>query len=252
MAKLHELLAVKDNLRSQAETTRADLKNTFEKKRTHFMKKTVTVKSLKEGVEDKTEVQMNLQTSVAKELEWISEKLRKAIDTAHQVEVANTQARADVVLEDGFILLSNIPVTSLLELEKRLHEIQDLVVAIPTLDPAQGFEPDITEGDGIFKARDVEKPRTEKVFDYVVMVPAVDKHPAQVKELMLDKVVATTITQEWSSLITVAAKGHMLDRVEDVIRAVKKARSRANDTEINVREDKIGNAILRFVFNGNA
>lgn len=248
MAKLHELLAVQGSLRTQAEATRNDLVNTFEKKRAHFSEIVKTFKSLKENVDDKVEEKLGLQTTIAKELEWISEKLAKSIDSAHQVDVANTIARADVVLDDGTVLLKDIPATSLLQLEKRIDEVRTLVAAIPTLDPTKAFEPDSARGDGIYKARDTEKPRTEKTFEYVVMVAPTEKHPAQVKELNTDKPIGTIIQQEWSSLITVADKGDMLDRAESLGRAIKRALSRANDQEVNQKENKIAASLLDFVF----
>jgi hypothetical protein len=247
MSKLHELLAVESDLRSQAESCRTDLKATFEKKGHHFQKKVVTFKSSKEGGTDKVEGQLELQTTVSKELAWIGEKITKALDAGHQIDVANTQAKADVVLDDGTALLKDVPATSLLRMEHRVVEIRDLLHTIPTLDPAKGFMLDTTEGEGIYKARDDARPRTEKQFDFIVMVPPTDKHPAQVKELMLDKPIGTLVTQEWSSLITVAQKGDMLDRVEELLRAVKKARARANELELDVRQNKIGAAILKYV-----
>lgn len=251
MSKLHELLAVEGDLRSQAEATRKDLENTFQKKGHHFQKKVVTFKSKQEGVEDKVESQLNLQSTVKKELGWIGEKLSKVMDVGHQVDIANTSAKADVTLDDGVVLLKDVPGTSLLRMEKRIVEIRDLVHSIPTLDPAKGFEAAPSEGDGIYQARDDERPRTEKTFDFKVMVPASDKHPAQVKELMLDKVIGHTVTQEWSSLLTVSDKGAMLDRVEELLRAVKKARSRANELDIDVRQNKIGETVLNYVFKLN-
>ena len=115
---------------------------------------------------------------------------------------------------------------------------------------AKGFEPDPNEGEGVFKARDDERPRTEKQFKFVVMVPSTDKHPAQVKEYMEDVPVSAAITQEWSSLITVSAKGDMLDRVEGLLQAVKKARAKANEVEVDQRQNKIGSSVLNYVFNG--
>lgn len=248
MSKLHELLAVENNLRGQADETRKDLMNTFEKKKHHFSEVIVTFKSNREGVEDKVESQLGLQSTITKELDWISEKLTAAIDAAHQIDCANTIAKADVVLESGVVILKDVPATSLLQLEKRIKEIQGLVHSIPTLDPAKGFEPDSERGTGIYRARDVEKPRTEKQFEFIVMVPPTDKHPAQVKELMLDKPVGIILQQEWSSLITTAEKGDMLDRVESLLRAVKKARSRANEQDVDVKSNRVGERILNYVF----
>lgn len=252
MAKLHELLAVENDLRGQAETCRADLKKTFETKGHHFTKKLTTFKASKEGLPDKMEEQLALQTTVRKELKWISEKIAKVMDIGHQVDIANTTAKADVILEDGTVLLKDVPATSLLRLEHRITEARELIQAIGTLDPSKGFEPDANEGEGIYKARDIEGFRTEKQFEFVVMVPATDRHPAQVKELMADKPIGTILKQEWSSLITVADKGDMLDRVEALLRAVKKARARANEIDIDVRENKIGDSVLEYVFNGGA
>lgn len=248
--KLHELLAVEPDLRTQAETCRADLKNTFEKKSHHFTKKVVTFKSKSEGVPDKIEGQLGLQTTVRKEMDWISEKLAKAMDAGHQIDCANAIAKADVVLEDGSILVKGVLTTSLMRMEHKIEALRELLKSVPTLDPAKGFAPDPDEGAGIYRARDEEKFRGEKQFEFVVMVPPSDKHPAQVKELMVDRQSGVAVTQEWSSLITVGEKGDMLDRVEEMLRAVKKARSKANSVELDVHENKIGDTVLKFVISG--
>lgn len=248
MAKLHELLAVKDSLRNQAETCRADLKNTFEKKTNHFFKRIVTFKSLKEGEPDKVEDQLGLQTTVSKELAWIGEKVAKSIDVAFQIDVANTTASSDVVLDDGMVILTKVPSTALLQLQKRLDEIQDLVKNIPTLDPSKGFVPDADEGTGIYRARDLVRPRTQKQFDYIVMQAPTDKHPAQIKELNIDKLVGETLTQEWCSMITVAEKSAMIDRVEELTRAVKRAMASANEAEVNTKSARVGKRLLDYVF----
>lgn len=250
MAKVHELLAVETDLRGQAEACRTDLKGTFDKKAHHFTKKVVTLKSLKEGVPDKVDSQLNLQTTVRKELKWITEKLAKALDVGHQIDMANTTASSDVVLDNGATLLKSVPPTSLLRLEHRVTEVRDLVHVIGTLDPAKNFVEDPAEGEDVYRARDAERHLGEKQFRYIVMVPPTDKHPAQVKEFMEDVPVTVALTQEWSSLLTVSAKGDMLDRVEEVLRAIKTARARANEMEIDVRQNKIGDAVLGYIFSG--
>lgn len=250
MAKLHELLAVKDSLRGQMVATMAELKNTFEKKRHHFTAKTVRFLSTKEGVEPVTQEQLSIQTTVPKEIDWISEKISKSLNIENQISMANCQAFADVILEDGTTLLRNVPATTLLDLTKRMEELADFVKAIPTLDPALGFEADTSIGEGIFKARRRFATKTEKEFGFVVMVQPTDKHPAQVKELMLDKPIGSIETDEWSSMITIAEKGAILDRLEDITRAVKAARSRANEMHVQVTDNKIGDELLRYLFKG--
>lgn len=248
MSKLHELLAVDGNLDGQATKTRQELTKTFESKRHLFEEKLVTFTSNVEGAKPVTEGQSDIQTSVAEEIVWISATLAKAIDVSHQIDLANTLARADVVTEDGDVVLKDVPATSLLQLEKRLKEVHDLAAAIPTLDPAKGFSLDTAKGKGVFKARDVMKNRTKKEQRPLVLAPATDKHPAQVNLITEDVVVGQIREQEWSSLITPAKKAEILGRCDVLLRAVKKARAKANEQELDVSSAKIGKKLLDFVF----
>jgi hypothetical protein len=182
--KLHELLAVEKNLENQAGKTRTELTKTFKDKRHLFSQKLVTFKSNTEGAEPVVETQSDIQSSVREEIGWLSPILAKAINASHQIDLANTVARADIVVEEETApLLSGVPSTSLLRLEHRLQELHDLVVAIPTLDPAKGFSADADKGKGYYKAREVTKARTKKVFAPVVIVPPTKEHPAQVEKL---------------------------------------------------------------------
>jgi hypothetical protein len=250
--KLHELLAVEKNLEGQAHKMRTDLAKTFTDKRHLFAKKLVTYTANKvaEGPvpEPVVEEQSDIQTSVREEIGWLKPVMAKAFDASHQIDVANTIAKADIVDEDGTPLLTGVPATSLLRLEHRIQELHELINAIPTLDPAKGFTQDKAAGVGVYKARDVKKPRTKKEFRYVVMVPPTKEHPAQVKELNEDLPVGVMEQLEWSSLITPDTKAKLLNRCDQMARAVKKARARANEQEVDVKGNKIGETILNYVF----
>ena len=248
MAKLHEILAVEQNLKTQAEHARNSIiKETFEKKLHHFSEKRVTFFPL-EGGEPQVEEVRDLQTTVKLELKWLQGFLEKGIDAGYQVAVANVSAKGDIVLEDGTILAEGVPATALLELEKRVNEIQAVVHAIPTLDPVKGFIPDISKGDGIYVAREGNTKRTKRFKKAFTLAPATDKHPAQVQMIEEDDVIGRIQTQEWSGLITPSQKSDLLTKCEDLKRAVKKARSRANDIDVEVEKAKIGQKLLRFIF----
>jgi len=133
-------------------------------------------------------------------------------------------------------------------LEHRIQEIHELIVAIPTLDPAKGFTEDKAAGVGVYKAKDVRKQRTKKMFRYVVMVLPTKEHPAQVEKLNEDTPVGVMDQQEWSSLITPDTKAKLLDRCDQLARAVKRARARANEQEVDVKGHKIGDQLLDYVF----
>ncbi len=252
MSKLHELLAVESSLRQQGEACRRDLMNTFEKKKAHFQEVIVTFTPKEENAPSVVESKMGLQSTIEKELDWVGEKLVKAMDCAHQIDEANMVARQDVVLDNGVIILKSVPATSLLQLEKRLKELQEFAMTIPTLDPTKGFEPDEARGAGIYKARDVNKKRTHKVQEFEVVVAPTKEHPAQVKERMRDIETGDILQQEWSSLLTVSQKGDIIDRIEDLVRAVKSARSRANEQEVAVSQNKIAQHLLDYAFKGKA
>ena len=123
-----------------------------------------------------------------------------------------------------------------------------MIAAIPTLDPAKGFKPDPDQGADIFVAREVTKPRTRKGKKLYIKYEATEKHPAQTELIDEDIPVGTTTDQEWSSLITPAKKAELLEKAEILSRAVSRARAKANEHAIEVKELKIGETLLDFVF----
>jgi hypothetical protein len=246
MPKLHELLAAESNIKTQATKLLGDLTKTFADKRHLFGKKVVTFIPNSENATAITEEQSELQTTVPQELAWLAPTLAKALDAAHQIAESNMAAKADVTLDDGTKILSGVPATSLLELEKKMTELHGFITAIPTLDPAKGFTLDPQTGENVFKARETVKTRTKKITRPLILHPPTEHHPAQVQAINEDVPVGEIREQEWSGLITPAQKAAMLGRVDELRRALKTARARANDT--NAATTKIGSALLNFVF----
>lgn len=247
MTKLHELLAVEGNLETQANKCRAELQNTFEKKRQLFEERRVTFYPFGENEKSVIETQLDLQTNVEKELKWVSEHIAKAIDAGYQLAKANTLAKADIILENGVILLKDVPATSLLELEKRITEIQQLAHHIPTLDPAKGFSKD--ENRGVYVAREINKVRTKKTSKVLIKYEATKEHPAQTEVVSEDVPIGKITEQEWSGMITPLEKANILARIDSLIRSVRAARSRANEQEVD-RKASIGGILLEFILNG--
>jgi hypothetical protein len=247
--KLHELLAVETNLENQSDKCRTELAATFDKKRHLFEEKTTVFFPLAENEQPVTELQSDLQSTVRKELDWISGHLAKSIDASYQVAEANTSARADVVLEDeaGTVLLSGVPATALLELEKTIAKISSLVTAIPTLDPAKGFTSDPQRGTGVYKAREVNKTRTKKQAKVLIKYEATKEHPAQTEIVTEDVPVGRIQEQEWSGLISPAQKADLINRAEVLSRAIRRARSRANEAAVDTQK-KIGGKLLKYLF----
>jgi len=248
MAKLHQLLATDASLKGQAQKCRSELQTTLEKKRHLFEEKRTTFTSNEENAHPVTEAQQDIQTSVRSEVDWLSKIMVKALDASYAIDLANTQAKADIVLEGGNILAKDVPATALLQLEKRVREVQDFIRAIPTLDPAKGFKPDPDRGEGIYVAREVTKTRTRKDIVPLVLYAATDKHPAQVEKITKDVATGTILEQEWSSMITPSLKADLMQRSEELFRAIATARSKANEQEIDVKQNKIGESLLGYIY----
>ena len=248
MSKLHELLAVEPNLTGQSVKTRTDLMGTFNNKKHLFQEKIVTFQPIEEGSKPVTEEQTSIQAQVRDEVKWISDILAKAIDAGYQIDVGNTLAKADIVTEDGDTIANDVPATSLLQLEKRLQEVRLLVESLPTLDPAKGFTPDPNRPKGQYISRVVNKNRTKKVEDYQVVVQPTKEHPAQIVKVTKDVVTGTISEQEWTSMISPAHKADVMAKIDVLTRAVKKARARANEQEVDVTKTKVGKKILDYIF----
>ena len=91
------------------------------------------------------------------------------------------------------------------------------------------------------------KSRTKKDVKVIVKYEATKEHPAQTELMNIDAPIGRVEEQEWSSLLTPADKATLLDRIEMLTRAVRRARSRANEVEVDLNK-KIGKPLLNFVF----
>lgn len=157
-------------------------------------------------------------------------------------DTANTKATADVVV-DGTTVLSSVPVTYLLFLEKQLTDWQTMVRKLPTLDPAENWSYD-TASD-TWKADAVKTTRTKKVPRNHVKAEATDKHQAQVEMYFEDVIVGDWTTVKSSGALPASRVNALFDRAEALREAVKKAREEANSYEIT--DVAAGRAVFDFL-----
>lgn len=153
----------------------------------------------------------------------------KVSDLVATVDNGNTLARADIVL-DGVVLAERVPATHLLYLEARLKELQTVVGAVPTLDPAQVWERN--ESSGLYTTAPEVTHRNKKHTRGVVLAEATKEHPAQVKAVEDDVPVGTYTKYNLSAAIREDEKRDMLRRVADLLAAVQQARQMANSTAV--------------------
>jgi hypothetical protein len=156
---------------------------------------------------------------------------------------ANTAAKASVVV-NGKTLLRDVPVTYLLFLEKQLTDVHTFVAKLPLLDPAEEWAFD--EARGCYATPPVKTVRSKKIPRNHVLADATPQHPAQVQVYMEDVPEGDWTTVKFSGALPATRVRQLLDRVEELQRAVKYAREEANSAEVADRS--AGDAVFGFLF----
>jgi len=243
LLKLHQVLAIESNVRSQAQKDLTAAHHGLQKGDLLFgLSK--SYKPLNEDGEKLPSEEKILQVKTPDVLRETSDILTKLYDVVAARDFANCSATADVVLDDGNIILKNAPATFLLWLEKKLDDLHTFVSKLPILpaDTDWDFDPN----QNCFKSKVIETTRTQKIPYPLVLAQATDKHPAQVVEKTRDEIVGTYSTIKYSGAMKAKDVAQMKERVEQLQKAVKFAREKANTVDAPKKE--VGKNILEFVF----
>lgn len=236
--KLHALLAVEGALKSAAQRAVAECRQLFDGGKGRFLGQQRIYVPLDENGETMEPQVQILGTTVAEELGVVATVYGKWLDAALQKEITNTGTLATLETADELLNLADLPATALLNLEGKLAEIRSLIAAIPTNDPAKQWEWDTQQG--CYVAAPETSYRTEKEFRTHVEYEATPEHPAQVQTFAQDRRIGTWTTTHQSGMITTARARILLQRVDNLIAATKRARMRANDcevTSVHIAED---------------
>jgi hypothetical protein len=185
-----------------------------------------------------------VQVKVPAIIESLKPALARLLDVTATKDVTNLTATANVVLEDGTVVLEEVPATFLLWLEKRVEDLSTFISKLPTLDPAKEWDYDANTG--AYRAKAEQTIRTKKVLRNHVKAEATDKHPAQVEVYTEDVPVGTWTKTEFSGAIPADDKAELVKRVSALADAVKMAREQANTQEVTDR--KVGTDILDYLF----
>lgn len=164
-------------------------------------------------------------------------------DVVATQDATNCIAKGDVVV-DGKPLLTDVPVTHLLFLEKQLLDIHTFIDKLPVLDPQYNWtiDPNVTN---LYKTDEVRTQHTKKLQEPLVMYPATPQHPAQTQLITKDVTVGTWTTQAMSGAIPSNVKKAWILKVLKLIDAVRFAREQAN--QIDAQEVQVGKAIFDYI-----
>lgn len=232
MAKLHELLAVEGDLEGIYKKILDETAQTFTKKVDRFFGVVRTMEWFEEGNPPIPAEHQALTTTVKDKLDYQKNAVIRYFDALLQKERTNQDARSDIII-DGVPIASDLPATFLLGLESRLKRVREIYDKIPTLPPNIKWEKDSTKGDAIYsRVHPEEQLKTEKIFKVQVLYDATKEHPAQVEKIPETKNVGVYKKEVWTGLLSPADKSALLGKIDKLIQAVKKARQRANTTEV--------------------
>lgn len=186
----------------------------------------------------------NIQYSVSNAIEDVAKSLSGLFDIVATQDWANTKATADIVIEDQTIL-SDVPVTYMLFLEKQLQDIQTFISSLPVLDPAENWQ--WSEAADCYASEVAQTNKTKKVLRNHVKAEATEHHPAQVETYSEDVVVGKWNTIKFSGAIPATEKSTLLERVGRLIDAVKFARETANMSEVT--QVNVSSPLFKYLFN---
>ncbi len=249
---LHEVLAVEQDLKGNAERARTTTLDLFRAKHNQFtgLRRTFRPFAVEEDAVDqgqeRLEAETKLATTVANELDKALSIAASAITAGYQIDEANTRAKADIIV-DGEVIVSDGPATFLLQLERRLRELRGLFREAPTFDPVRTWITDVdADRKHVLKADAVVTIRKARTRKYNVMYEATAEHPAQVDVVEVDEPVGENRSYEWTGKLASAKKAALVERLDALVAAVKQARSRANTVAVNT-EERIGKTVADFL-----
>lgn len=187
-----------------------------------------------------------VQYTAAEGLTEAAEALARLFNITATKEWANTTATADIVV-DGTTLLSNVPVTYMLFLERQLVDIRTFVGRLPTLTPGVKWEWDETQS--AYASGAVSTFKTKKVPRNHVLWEPPDpsyKQVAQVETYHEDVVVGDWRKIDYSGALPRDRVREISGRVDALLRAVKYAREQANSVEVD--NVSIGEQVFDYLF----
>ena len=165
------------------------------------------------------------------------------LDVVLTNDIGNCEAKADIIIDD-IVILSQVPVSTLIFLEKQITNWKNLLSKLPILPLSEDYIFD--KNLGLHTTKTIETVRTKKVEEALVLYPATAEHPAQCKSITKDIIAGTWMTKKLSSAITNTRLEYLLDRANKLKEAIIKAREQANSIEID--QQKGGEKLLSYLF----
>lgn len=246
----HELLALIDDTKVATKAVTDETLRVFSHNRELFtgeVKVTTAFADTDSKAYDKTE-RREITTTVMARLAYTFEALIKEGDLLAAIDATNCIAAADIVL-NGRIIATLVPGVTLLNLERRITSIKNLILAAPTLPSGIAWEPAQGLGEHVVvtkypKSTNITKP----VNSVLTLAVATERHQATTEKITTDVPVAARVDTVFSGMLSAEDKAALMERTEEILAAVKTARQRANGTV--VKDLKVMTPITEYILTG--
>ena len=245
MTRLNQLIAVEKGVKDEATRRITDAYHQIKKQDAHSGIARRYTPISDEDAERLPPESRRVQVKAEDLLEGVSAKLTRLWDVIASKDYTNTKATGSIVVDD-VTLVADVPVTTLLWLEKQLTDVSTFISALQVLDISREWQYDSTAD--AYASTPEETKRTQKVMRNHVIAEATKEHPAQVQVYTEDKIVGTWTTTHYSGALPAQKVDEMKERVTKLQRAVKFAREEANS--VDVTDKKIGDALMTYVLEG--
>jgi hypothetical protein len=242
MAKLNQIIAVANGKKSQVEKALTEVYHKVQKPEL-FSGISRAYTPIDDDGETLPKEEKFPQYTAKEAIASAKGVISELFDIVATQDSANTQARANVE-SAGRVVLQNVPVTTLLFLEKQLVDIQTFVSKLPVLDPAERWT--FNKQVDYYETNGSQSNRNLKRFRNHVKAEATEKHPAQVDVYTEDVKVGVWNTVKFSGCLEAKEKNDMLVRVRNLSEGVKRAREEANCMEVT--EVKYADNVLKYIF----
>jgi hypothetical protein len=242
MAKLNQIIAVEKGIKSKSVQQLAESQKNLQKT-SLFSGIARTYRPKDEDGEQLPPESNKVQVKADAIIRETTEILAKLFDITATKDWTNCHARADVVV-DGQTLLTQVPVSYLLFLEKQLTDLQAFLKKLPTLDPSEtwNFDPN----SDCWATEPIQTLKTFKMPRNHVKAEATEHHPAQVEVYYEDVTIGYWRTVKFSGALPQARIHELMNRLEKLQQAVKFAREEANNAE--AEEQRVGAKIFQYLF----
>lgn len=170
------------------------------------------------------------------------EAFRSMLDIVATLDQTNCVAKADVTVGET-VILTGVPVTTLIFLEKRMVDLENYFSKIPVLDP--GEEWTLDSASDTYKSKPTSTVRNTKVKQVIKLADATPEHPEQAQLVEVDQNVGTWAITKFSSAWPAQKRNEVLTRVRKLKDAIISAREVANS--VTATDRQIGKQITDFI-----